>query len=61
MKPIGIMEISTALTLELGSLHQPVVTLYQLGVKVFQLYQAKTYQGQAFTRLDKAVPTPSDR
>ena len=60
MKPIGIMEISTALTLELGSLHQPVVTLYQLGVKVFQLYQAKTYQGQALTRLEKDVPAPHD-
>jgi len=54
------MEVSTALTLELGNLHQPVVTTYQLGVTLFRLYQAKTYQGQAFTRLDKAVPTPSD-
>ena len=54
------MEISTALTLELGSLHQPVVTTYQLGVRLFQLYQAKTYHGQALIRLEKDVPTPSD-
>jgi len=54
------MEVSTALTLELGSLHQPVVTACQLGVTLFQLYQAKTYQGQALVRLEKDVPTPSD-
>ncbi len=54
------MELSTALTLELGSLHQPVVTTYQLGVTLFQLYQAKIYQGQALVRLEKDVPTPSD-
>ena len=54
------MEVSTALTLELGSLHQPVVTTYQLGVTLFRLYQAKTYQGQAFTRLEKDLPTPVD-
>lgn len=54
------MEVSTALTLELGNLHQPVVTTYQLGVTLFQLYQAKTYQGQALTRLEKDVPAPHD-
>jgi predicted transcriptional regulator of viral defense system len=54
------MEISTALTLELGSLHQPVVTNYQLGVTLFQLYQAKTYQGQPLIRLEKDVPASSD-
>jgi len=54
------MEASTALTLELGSLHQPVVTTYQLGITLFQLYQAKTYRGQALVQLEKDVPTPSD-
>ena len=54
------MKVSTALTLELGSLYQPVVITYQLGVTLFRLYQAKTYQGQAITRLEKDVPTSSD-
>lgn len=54
------MEVSTALTLELGSLHQPVVTTYQLGITLFRLYQAKTYQEQALTRLEKDVPVPYD-
>jgi len=54
------METSTALTLELGSLHQPVVAPYQLGVTLFRLYQTKTYQGQALVRLEKDVPAPSD-
>ena len=58
--PFRTMEVSTALTLELGSLHQPVVTAYQLGVILFQLYRAKSYQGQALVRLEKEAPAPSD-
>lgn len=54
------MELSTALTLALGNLHQPVITSYQLGVTLFQLYQAKSYQGEALTRLEKNVPSPTD-
>lgn len=54
------MELSTALTLALGNLHQPVITSYQLGVTLFQLYQAKSYQGEALTRLEKNVPGPTD-
>jgi len=50
------MEISTALTLEIGQLRQPVVTSYQLGCLIFRLYQTKVYQGEKLTRLQKDVP-----
>ncbi len=54
------MEISTALTLSLGKLHQPVVTTYQVSVILFQLYQTKAYEGQALPRIEKEAPTPLD-
>jgi hypothetical protein len=54
------MEISTALTLSLGKLRQPVVTTYQISVILFQLYQAKAYEGQALPGIEKEVPTPLD-
>jgi len=54
------MEISTALTLSLGKLYQPVVTTYQISVILFQLYQAKAYEGQALPRIEKDAPTPLD-
>lgn len=50
------MEISTALTLEIGQLRQPVVTSYQLGRLIFRLYQTKVYQGEKLKRLQKDVP-----
>ncbi len=52
--------VSTALTLELGNLHQPVVTTYQLGVKLFQLYRAKTYQGESLAKLKGELPEASE-
>lgn len=54
------MDTTTALTLELGSLHQPVVTTYQLGTLLFRLYQTKTYQGKPLTQLKKDFPEPLD-
>jgi predicted transcriptional regulator of viral defense system len=54
------MEIKTALSLELGHLHQPVVTSYQLGVLIFRLYQAKIYHGEKLTRLQKDIPDRSN-
>lgn len=50
------MDIRTALTLEIGQLHQPVITSYQLGCLVFQLYQAKVYRGEKIGRIQKDVP-----
>jgi len=54
------MDTTTALTLELGSLHQPVVTTYQLGTLLFRLYHTKTYQGKPLTQLKKDFPEPLD-
>lgn len=54
------MDIRTALTLELGDLHQPVVTSYHLGLLVFRLYQTKTYRGEPIARLSKSYPERSD-
>lgn len=50
------MDIKTALTLEIGQLHQPVVTSYQLGCLLFKLYQDKTYLGEKLGRIQKDVP-----
>ncbi len=47
------MDIKTALTLEIGQLHQPVVTSYQLGRLIFRLYQDKTYRGEKLSRIHK--------
>lgn len=54
------MDIKTALTLEIGQLHQPVVTSYQLGCLIFRLYQAKTYRGEILGRIQKDVPERLD-
>jgi predicted transcriptional regulator of viral defense system len=54
------MDIKTALTLEIGQLHQPVVTSYQLGCLIFQLYQAKAYRGETLGRIQKDVPERLD-
>ena len=54
------MELRTAVALEIGRLHQPVVTDYHLGNLVFRLYQAKTYRGEALDRLQKEVLERAD-
>jgi predicted transcriptional regulator of viral defense system len=54
------MDIRTALTLEIGQLHQPVVTGYHLGCLLFRLYQAKVFQGEKLARLQKDVPARAD-
>ena len=54
------MELRTALSLEIGQLHQPVVTSYQLGRLVFRLYQTKSYRGEAIGRLQKDVPARAE-
>lgn len=47
------MEIETALALQIGHLHQPVVTSYDIGRLIFQLYFTKTYKGEKLTRIRK--------
>ena len=54
------MEIQTALALEIGHLKQPVVTSYDIGQLVFQLYQAKTYKGEKLSRIQKDYPERQD-
>ena len=54
------MELRTAIALEIGRLHQPVVTDYQLGSLMFRLYQGKTYRGEALGLLQKKVPERAD-
>ena len=40
------MKILKAITLAVGELEQPVVTSYQLGLIVFELYKTKSYKGE---------------
>jgi predicted transcriptional regulator of viral defense system len=54
------MDIKTAITLEIGQLHQPIVTSYQLGCLIFRLYQSKTYRGEKLGRIQKDVPERPD-
>ncbi|CRI66999.1 Conserved hypothetical protein [Thiocapsa sp. KS1] len=54
------MEIRTALSLEIGQLHQSVVTSYQFGCLVFKLYRAKVYRGETLKGIKKDVPTRAD-
>ena len=50
------MRLLKAITLAIGELEQPVVTSYQLGHIVFNLYKAKRYKGEAITGLQKPYP-----
>lgn len=52
--------IRKAVALEIGRLNQPVVTLYQISVVIFKLYQAGTYKGEKFTYLKKTRAVRSD-
>ena len=55
-----IIDIHRAVTLEIGRLNQPVVTLYQIAVVIFKLYQAGTYKGEKLARLRKTRAERSD-
>lgn len=52
--------IAKAVALEIGRLNQPVVTLYQISVVIFKLYQAGTYKGEKLTYLKKTHAVRSD-
>jgi len=53
------LSLSKAVSLHLGDLLQPVVTRYELGTLVYQLYVAKKYRGQPL-RMSKSAPEPQD-
>lgn len=53
------MEVQAALTLSIGQLRQPVITAYELGVLLFQLYQTKQYKGERLKRLQRETPERS--
>lgn len=50
------MKILKAITLAIGELEQPVVTSYQLGLIMFNLYKAKNYKGESIASLQKQYP-----
>lgn len=46
-----IMKLFKAITLSLGDLSTPVITSYQLGLILFNLYKTKTYKGDSISSL----------
>ena len=54
------INLNKAVTLEVGRLNQPVVTLYQVAIVIFKLYQARTYRGEKLVHLKKKHPERSD-
>ena len=47
------MNRSTALTLSLGEIDEPVITRYRLGLVIFNLYSLKSYRGEKLQHLNK--------
>lgn len=54
------MDIRKAVTVEIGKLNQPVVTLYQIAVIIFKLYKAGSYKGEKLTKIRKNRAGRSD-
>lgn len=54
------MELIKAITLSLGDVEEPVVTLYRLGLIVHHLWREKTYQGEEINRLQKNFATAKE-
>lgn len=54
------MDIRKAVAIEISKLNQPVVTLYQIAVIVFSLYNVGSYKGQELTKLKKTRAVRSD-
>ena len=54
------MDIETALTLKIGQSKNPIITTYEVGLHLFQLYQDKKYNGQEITSVRKALPERRD-
>lgn len=54
------MDINKAVTIELGRINQPVITLYQIAVIIFKLYKYRTYAGEKLAHIRKTRATRSD-
>ncbi len=54
------MKIISALSTEIGELKHPVVTGYQIGLILFQLYSEKKFKGQLLTNIRKNSPNYDD-
>lgn len=49
------MKLIKALSLSIAGLEQPVITFYQLGVIVHQIYQTKTFRGENISSIKKEL------
>lgn len=56
----SIMQLSQAIALEIGQMKRSVVTAYQVGLVLFELYKAKTYRGEKISFLKKPLPDRGD-
>ncbi|HQR15668.1 MAG TPA: hypothetical protein PLZ37_14005 [Nitrospira sp.] len=54
------LDLAGAATLEIGRLPQPVLTEYELGRLLFDLYDKKQVEGLKISRLKKSVPDIGD-
>ncbi|HNA28120.1 MAG TPA: hypothetical protein PLI01_15045, partial [Nitrospira sp.] len=54
------LDLAGAATLEIGRLPQPVLTEYELGRLLFDLYDKKQVEGLKIGRLKKSVPDIGD-
>ena len=54
------MDVTTALTREIGLLPQPVITSYQVALILFRLYQERAYKGESIKGLKRETPAKSD-
>jgi len=54
------INLRKAVTLEIGALKQPVVTLYELSVIINKLYKAGSYKGSELTNIKKNRANRSD-
>ena len=54
------LDLAGAATLEIGRLPQPVLTEYELGRLLFDLYDKKQVEGLKIGRLKKSVPDTGD-
>lgn len=50
------LDLAGAATLEIGRMPQPVLTEYELGRLLFDLYDKKHVEGLKIGRLKKSVP-----
>lgn len=54
------MEAATALTLKISELSQPVVTSYQIGLLIFEIYDKKTFRNQVINDIRKEYSEKKD-